>query len=981
MRELSLRLKGRIALRRRFGVLVVLAVASLVAGGAARGVPKAPLPVSPADGTTIDGLPAFAWNAVAGAEEYEFQIAADGGFNSPVLGGGKDNFRTKNLRATLEQTVPNGTYWWRVRAISRKGVPSAWSHGRSFRKRWARTTQLLSPLGGAVVAYPSTPLRLRWSPVDGARKYLVSVATDPSLGSLVSLGGAAGPTETTATTLTPAATLAPGTYYWGVTPLDAQGNRGAPSRVASFTWFWPSTTSLQVTDLASAPELFDPRFSWAPVAGAARYEVEINSSVDFAAGSKVCCTGTTINESLSPTVVFRDNRYYWRVRAIDFDGHVGVWNTGPSFTKTFDKVAPAGLVTGTSIKNVRMRDNLADPGTDIEPGTAGYQTRVPVVRWDRVPGAASYEVQVADWTGTTCSWATSNYLKKTSVPEWAPLGNTTSNPIVWQGSLAKEAPPLGPDTYCFRVRARSDRATGNQEVWGDYTYLQNGSIDSTGPIGPAFTWTDYPDPADPGASTPCVFGYPCAGDYLNPVTGSTSTRTPLFTWKALAGANSYFVVVAKDSNFSNVIDEAFTRVPAYAPRNSVSPTTYPDETTVFYWAVLPASAANGSDALPLDLPNSVKGSFQKQSVPPTKLAPSPGQIFLGKPTFQWTPVLGARKYRLQVAQDPSFGALLDDVTTDSTAYSSDTTYPADTVLYWRVRANDENNIGLTWSTTGTFRKRLATPVGDPLNPTAGDFLPSWSWGVVAGAVSYDVSADLPDGTHRDLRGFRGRSMTPTLMYGTGIFHWRVRAVFPRASAGTTPGPYSPTYTFTRTIGEPGGAHAEFARDWILLHWNPKAGVRNYRVQISGTADFSRPLENLVTDNSAYAPSLEYRGRSDVVTGRLYWRVAAIDEGNNVGDFTQPQLITRIRRMEIDIRGALKRHVKGTLTVAVKNFETAAGVSRALVRVRGAGVRKRAVRASSFGSARLVLRPRRRGYIVISASKRGYSPTSIRLRVR
>jgi hypothetical protein len=935
--------------------------------------PKAPVPVAPAAGASFDGLPAFAWNTVAGAKEYEFQIAADPGFNSPVLGRGKDNFRTKNLRATLQQTVPNGTYWWRVRSISRKGVPSAWSHGRSFRKRWARTTELLSPLGGAVVSYPSTPLRLRWSPVDGARKYLVSVATDPSLGSLVNVGGAV---ETTATTLTPAATLAPGTYYWGVTPLDAQGNRGAPSRVASFTWFWPSATTLQVTDLASAPELFDPRFSWAPVAGAARYEVEINSSVDFAAGSKVCCTGTTINDSLSPTVVFRDNTYYWRVRAIDVDGHVGVWNTGPSFTKTFDKVAPAGPVTGTSIKNIRMRDNLADPGTDIDAGTAGYQTRVPVVRWDPVPGAASYEVQVAAWTGAACSWATSDYLKKTAVPEWTPLGNTIHNPIVWQGALAKDSPALAPGTYCFRVRARSDRAVGNQEVWGDHTYLQNGNVASTGPVGPAFTWTNYPDPTDPGASTPCAFGYPCAGDYLRPVTGTTSARTPLFTWKALAGANSYFVVVAKDSNFSNIVDEGFTRIPAYAPR----PRTYSDETTTFYWAVLPASAADGSDALPLDLPNSAKGSFQKQSTPPTKVAPTPAQVFLGKPAFQWTPVFGARTYRLQIAQDPSFGAVLDDVTTDSTAYSSDTTYPADTVLYWRVRANDENNIGLTWSTTGTFQKRLATPVGDPLNPVAGDFIPNWSWGLVPGAVSYDLSADLPDGTHRDLRGFRGRSMTPVLMYGTGIFHWRVRALFPRATSGATPGPYSPTYTFTRTIREPGGARPDFARDWILLRWNAKPGARGYRVQISGTPDFERPVESEVTDNTAYAPSLEYRGRRDLDTGRLYWRVAALDEGNNEGDYTRPQLITRIRRMEVSIRGTLRRGRKSRVLISVSNFETAAGVPAARIRISGAGVRRRTT-TRRFGSVRVILRPTRRGYLVISASKRGYQGASIRLRIR
>jgi hypothetical protein len=981
--ELSTRPGGRSALRRRLGVLALLAAASLLVGGTAQGVPKTPVPIGPTAGVSVAELPAFAWDAVAGAEEYEFEIAADSGFNSPVLGSGKDDFRTKNLRATLQQTIPNGTYWWRVRAIGRNGGASAWSRGRSFTKRWGTSTALQSPDPGATIVYPSTPLRLSWAPVPGARTYLVSVASDPGLGSLVIVNGSSKPVETSATTLTPAAALAPGTYYWGVTPVDAEGNRGTPSPARSFVWAWPSSTTLHLEDLNSAPEAFDPRFSWDAVPGAARYEVEINSSSDFATGSKVCCNGTTIGTSLSPTQVFKDNAYYWRVRAFDADGNAGVWNLGGSFTKTFDKVAPAGPVAGTSIKNLRMRDNLADPGTDVDAGTAGYQTKVPVVRWDPVPGASSYEVQVVPFV-SSCDWTNNNHIRKTSVPEWSPLSAPASstNPVVWQGSLAQDGglSKIAPGTWCLRVRARSDRDSSAQEVWGDYTYLQNGSSDSTGAVGPAFQWVNYPDPTDLADSTPCDFGYPCGGDYLSPVVGSTTSATPLFTWKALAGANSYFVVVAKDSQFSNVIDEAFTQIPAYAPRNSLTPTTYPDETTTFYWEVLPSSNANGVAALPVDIPNAAKGTFQKQSTPPALLSPSAGQVFARQPSFQWSPTFGARRYRLQVAADPTFGTLLDDVTTDATSYTSSTTYPADTVLYWRVRADDENLTGLTWSSIGTFQKTLQAPAGSVANPTQGDAIPTWSWNVVPGAVSYDLSVDLPDGTHKDVSGFRTPAMTPVQMFGTGIFHWRVRAEFAKSPSGLTPGRYSTTYAFTRTIREPSGAHADVARDHILLGWDAKAGARRYRVQLSGTPDFTRLVENVVTDNTSYAPLLRYPGQVSLDTGRLYWRVAATDEGDNVGDFTQPQLLTRVRRMKVSVRGTLRRHSKRWLTVSVSNFETGGGIGGALLRLKGAGVLRKA-HTTPFGSAMLQLRPSRRGYLVISASKRGYAPASVTLRIR
>jgi hypothetical protein len=271
-------------------------------------------------------------------------------------------------------------------------------------------------------------------------------------------------------------------------------------------------------------------------------------------------------------------------------------------------------------------------------------------------------------------------------------------------------------------------------------------------------------------------------------------------------------------------------------------------------------------------------------------------------------------------------------------------------------------------------------VGSPTNPTQGDAIPNWTWNAVPGAVAYDISVDLPDGTHRDFSGFRSPSVTPVLMHGTGIFHWRVRAEFPRSQFGLTAGPYSQTYSFTRTIREPLGAHADFDVNHVLLSWNPKAGAKRYRVQISGTPDFAQLVENVGTDNTSYAPVLKYFGFRTLNTGRLYWRVAAMDEGDNVGDFTQPQLISRTRRMEITLRGALKRGKKAALTIMVSDFETAGGVGGARVHVTGAGLRKRA-RTSSFGSVRLFLKPKRKGALTISASKAGFRPTSVRLRIR
>jgi hypothetical protein len=1041
--------------------------------------PAAPTPTAPANGLSVDALPAFSWAGVQNADRYEFQIAADSGMNSPVLGRGEDQFTTRNTRATLKKTIPNGTYYWRVRAIAKDGTPSSWTAPRLLVKSWTSAPQLQSPTHGAIMVHPTHPLVLRWNAVPRAAKYIVSIGTDPSLGTVVHPA-----VETSGTVLTPRTVLLPpGTYYWGVTPVDAQNHRGAPSAVHSFTWTWPTSTLTRIDDLFADPEVFDPHFSWDAIAGAARYEVEVNSSVDFAPGSKVCCTNAVIGTSYSPTQVFKDNTYYWRVRALDASGNSGVWNGGPAFTKTFDKVPPT---PGASIKNLRMRDHLADPGTDADTGTPGYQTEVPVLRWDPVPGAASYEVNVTPYRFGLCDWgaATAEQWRiKTSVPFWSPLGTgwVGVKPYPDAMMVATDVSDLIPDQeYCARVRARSDRDSTSQEVYGDYTYLDDGS-------GKAFTFLGWPA----GAARECAgCAYLNSADYGLPQTGSVNGRTPFFTWNPLpaypkktllntlgaqaitlteltpglasltattrnnsgnsaqdqlvlntspsptvytytdgnlnelknlidadadapvtadvhvngtplatvtnapftSGRQSYFVLVSKDASFSNIVDYAFTQLPVYAPRNLVKPTTYSDETTSYYWAVLPAIGAFGE--LPVGNPLAASpDSFQKQSTPPSLLAPGGGSLVELQPTFRWTPVEGFRRFRLQVASDPTFGAssLLDDVLTNATAYTSNTSYPADTLLYWRVRSDDENLIGLTWSATGTFTRKLPAPVPSSTNPTSGEMIPLWTWAPITGASSYDLQVDEPDGDHSEFTDFRSASATFVKMTGTGKWGWRVRAQFPKPmGAQTQPGAWSVTTPFTRTIGEPGGAKVEVTGTSVLLSWNAKAGAKNYRVQISQRADFQVNVEQVDTDNTAYAPLLT--SPTYLAGGSFWWRVAAMDEDRNIGDFSASQKFdlpktstgqTALTRLRMTLKLRKLKQGRRVLVTVKANGRASRGV---LVRVFANGVTPRKAKTNAKGQVTFRLRKLGRGknlmrrQLLFHAAKTGFLPATKTLKV-
>src|ERR671923_433043 len=215
----------------------VLAAFAFAAPGAVGAVAADALPVpdpaSPAHGATGNALPAFAWDPAPGIDRYDFQIAADAGFTTPVVGFG-DLVRTRNTRATLKKTVANGTYWWRVRSVNSTGDVSAWSSVRSFEQAWNVAPTLIGPVADEEVVYPSA-LVLRWTPVPRAKSYVVSVGRDPAFASLERQD------ETDATSFAYPALLTPGTtYFWGVTALDAAGNPGAPSAVRSFRWMWPS---------------------------------------------------------------------------------------------------------------------------------------------------------------------------------------------------------------------------------------------------------------------------------------------------------------------------------------------------------------------------------------------------------------------------------------------------------------------------------------------------------------------------------------------------------------------------------------------------------------------------------------------------------------------------------------------------------------------------------------------------------------------
>lgn len=854
---------------------------------------------TPANGAHVEQVPTLTWSAVSGAAEYEYQVAADPHFDSIVLGTGtgKGAASTYNLAATLEKSVTDGTYYWRVRALTASKEPGPWSSTRSLTKTWSEAPQLLGPGEGTAITWPSVPLILSWTPVKHATEYIVTVATDEHLSNIV-LGSASWPTKTSGTVFAFPSTLPAGQYYWAITPVDAQGHRGTRSAIRTFNWSWPTQTATSLAPLNSllGETTLDwtPEFTWNPVPGAARYEVEVNTAEGFPPGS-TWFRGTTIGTSTSPLLGLNNAEYYWRVRAIDSDGNAGEWNEGPRFQKIFDDEKPP-------IHNLRMtgvHEGVNGPVEEEAPN--GATTGNPLFTWSPVPGASSYEVRLTPVS--TCE----TEVFYTPTPAFTPLAPAFRGP-----GQANWPSPQGPginlkpgETYGLSVAARAGPDAFYHEIESAPTSFECGHLtfkyepramrcsralkdEEKGETAAALEIYDANGSSsyerlgrsvcerETGAPTPI-------SQYVLPIRGSLNTRTPTFTWEPVPDTACYFIAISRDPwPFTNVIDVAETYGPAYAPPIG-NEEPLDDETTTYYWTVWPVVlGSEEACGKSLYTNGETESVFNKKSVPPTPLSPLSGAEVSTQPTFKWTPTEGALNYTIEVAQNPTFGEPIEEEKTDSTSYTAAKTYPANTTLYWRVRANDvneDNHEGLNWSAQQTFKRTLPTPVPSSSNPTSTESIPAFDFSAVTGATGYEVHVEEPDGLSKEF-SFDSTAFTPTEWYGPGVWRWQVRAQFPTNGFGSVPGPYSAPQAVAHTEGKPSGVVGEKSGSRIVISWNPVPYAKEYEVEISDVNTFTTTLESHRTEQSSWAPNVNLAKKEN--KGTLYWRVAAMDSHDNLG---------------------------------------------------------------------------------------------------
>ena len=115
---------------------------------------------------TFARTPSFAWNPLAGAKTYEFELATHRTFSDNSIVWSAEGLKSPTASVPISLPWMNAkpySLYAHVRAVTRKGT-TAWSAPFSFNMRSSDTPAPMAP------SYPGL---LRWTPVPGADAYLV----------------------------------------------------------------------------------------------------------------------------------------------------------------------------------------------------------------------------------------------------------------------------------------------------------------------------------------------------------------------------------------------------------------------------------------------------------------------------------------------------------------------------------------------------------------------------------------------------------------------------------------------------------------------------------------------------------------------------------------------------------------------------------------------------------------------------------------
>ena len=783
-------------------------------------VPPSPIPLVPFDNVELDSSNVvFRWGTVPTASNYQFQLSTTTNFDVNLW-----EQSTTNDSLTITDLKASQIYYWRVRSQNISGS-SQWSLVKSFKTKNVKPSKvnLIGP-DDREKDIVLTPF-LVWSRSIGSSRYQLELSNSGTF-----------PVGSTAVYLVENDTtyqvpkLQQGlVYFWRVTGINEHQVLGETSVSRSFT-------TINAPTLTSAPSLISPvnnsdslsstvTLSWQAISGATKYRIQLSRDLDF---MQLILDNKNVTASqLQVDNLLPSETYYWRVTAINQAGD-GPWSSKWSFSTNVIIPAPPSLLLPS---NASVKVSLP-----------------PVLHWNTVQGAESYQIQVSTQSNLT---------------ESTPILSSNSNSITI--TTATHRTP-----YYWRVRAVNKAGVSEWSAAWVFTTITNVAEQVT-----------LVSPTDLARNIP---------------------QTILLQWAPLNQVRSYRLQLSETVNFSsNVVTDAqidttfFTQVRLKGGKN-------------YYWRV---AALNDAGQGPWSAVRSFLTIPSKPS-PPVLVFPANSNQFIVKPdSLVWRVIGIVDTYRIQLSKNQEFEFDedylfdLDNITTSKLDFlalnisklESNTTY------YWRVRA--QNTTGISeWSPVWSFKTNPSKPTKvqliDPADKKLVDNIQNliFKWAPAESALFYEIDISGSNQFIGDFlpiirlteQSYNIPTQTPPSPNKT--YYWRVRAGN-EFNAGDQFGDWSEVRTFLTKPNPPDSVKLTSpfsgianARRKQVLRWETQSLVTKYVIEISTSPTFSSTIKR--DSLSSNLDSLEVFFPN--FNQKYYWRVQAENEGGK-GKWSKPSDLT------------------------------------------------------------------------------------------
>lgn len=761
--------------------------------------------------------PTFSWNAVSQASQYSISVGTDDELASSVWGT-----NVTEVNVVYPQDAMNlsrgFSYFWQIIPLDADGN----SFGEEVKSPIAsfqtpdpiQPPTLNSPVGEEISGLiPS----FSWSAVEGISKYLVNLAEDEEISTVIWTATVEGPNVNypdNAVSLN-YATI----YYWNVSPLNEEDSPfpDAQSISASF-----STTSLAPIDLLepvnTSTESLLPVFKWAASGNASNYRLDVGVSEDL---SDLVVSETVSGTDYSSFVGRFDMTYYWRVTPLNGDG--------------------------AELENASSIVMFSTPGLNelslISPMNVTVLNTTPVLKWGGLEGAFGYLVAVSldgniIWSdlvdANEVTYPAEPSLSYESTYLWSvqavdesvsPMSNKPESafttPTFTQVELGS---PVGEEVGVVNVQfswSEVEEAAGylaeiseNDDMssaWSSTVNMTNLTYPDDPPFlsGQTYYWRVTVVDQDGNS----IGAWSDIGSFqieqppplvLTEPIGEISTTSPSFSWQEVEGASGYKIQVSSNEDFAD----------GWESTSGVTSLQYGGDAlefnTAYYWRAVVTDQNGNIAGLWSDV-----SSFQLSTVFIVNLiSPMNEEVFSQTPQFAWEAVEGVGKYEISVSSSDGMSEIMWSIAELQDAGAQYPSAGVDPLVfgntyYWHVRSLDEDGNPLSDPSTiasFTLSGDLTPELLVPLDTQIENLNPVFSWSEVSGADKYFILVSLSDDFSEIV--FQNENIDGTgLTYPTSgaapleyekTYYWKIQAM---SSDGSSLGDSSPTGLFMTPTGE------------------------------------------------------------------------------------------------------------------------------------------------------------------------------------